>query len=246
LFWSVTVLGNAIALILTNSRNAWGIVVLACLSFALYLGWRWIVLGVTAAASTVLWASFGPQLGRQWLRNTIVPPFLWARLTDQLHPNRPLALMRKTQWQFAWTMTQERPWMGWGLRNFTPLYQAKMHLWLGHPHNLLLMLMAETGIPATLLFFGLIGWVLAQAVLILRVWSEVELLEDRPSWHQDTLIFFTYLMAFGGCTLFNLVDVTMFDMRINTFGWVLLSAICGVVYRYQGILTSQRLEKAIN
>ena len=246
LVWSVVVLGNAIALILTNSRNAWAIAVLACLAFGLYLGWRWLVLAVTTAVGTVLWASFGLEFGRQWLRSTIVPPFLWARLTDQLYPNRPLALMRKTQWQFAWNMAQERPWMGWGLRNFTPLYQAKMHLWLGHPHNLLLMLMAETGIPATLLFCGLISWVLAQAVLILRVWSDIDPVENRPFGNQDKLMFFTYLMAFGGCTLFNLVDVTLFDMRANTFGWVLFSAICGVVARYQGILTAPRFEKAIN
>jgi O-antigen ligase len=236
LFLSVAVIGNAIALILTNSRNAWGIAVLACLAFALYLGWRWIVLGVTAAAGTVLWASFGPEFGRQWLRSSIVPAFFWARLTDQLHPNRPIALMRKTQWQFAWTMTQERPWTGWGLRNFTPFYQAKMHLWLGHPHNLFLMLMAETGVPATLLLCGLMGWVLAQAVLLLRVWSDIEPAEAKPHWHQDKLIFFTYLIAFGGFTLFNLVDVTLFDMRMNTLGWLTLSAICGLVYRYRSLL----------
>ncbi len=245
LFWSVLVVGNAIALILTDSRNVWGIAVLACLAFALYQGWRWIVLGVTAAAGTVLWASFGPELGRQSLRS-IVPAFFWARLTDQLHPNRPVPLMRITQWQFAWNMTQERPWMGWGLRNFTPLYEAKMHLWLGHPHNLLLMLMAETGIPATLLFCGLIGWILVQGVLFLSAWSQVESAEERPHWHQDKLIFFTYLLAFGGCTLFNLLDVTLFDVRANTLGWLLLSAIWGVVYRYQGILGSRRFEKVTN
>jgi O-antigen ligase len=246
LFLSVAVIGNAIALILTNSRNAWAIAVLACLAFGLYLGWRWIVLAVTTAAGTVLWASFGPEFGRQWLRSTIVPPFFWARLNDQLYPNRPLALMRKTQWQFAWNMTQERPWLGWGLRNFTPLYEAKMHLWLGHPHNLLLMLMAETGIPATLIFCGLIGWILTQAVLMVRVWADIEPLEDRASWLQDKLIFFTYLVAFGGCSLFNLVDVTLFDLRVNTLVWLLLSAICGVVYQYKGILTSQHVEKAIH
>jgi O-antigen ligase len=204
------------------------------------------VLGVTAAAGTVLWASFGPDFGRQWLRSTIVPAFFWARLTDQLHPNRPVPLMRITQWQFAWNMTQERPWMGWGLRNFTPLYEAKMHLWLGHPHNLLLMLMAETGIPATLLLCGLIGWILVQGVLLLSAWSQVESAEERPHWHQDKVIFFTYLLAFGGCTLFNLLDVTLFDVRANTLGWLLLSAICGVLYRYQGILGSQRFEKESN
>lgn len=241
---SVTVIGNAIALILTNSRNAWGIAVLACLAFALYLGWRWIVLAVTAAAGTVLWASFGPEFGRQPLRS-LVPAFVWARLSDQLYPNRPIALMRKTQWQFAWNMVQERPWMGWGLRNFTPLYQAKMHLWLGHPHSLLLMLMAETGIPATLLFCSLIGWVLAQAVLLLRVWSDLEIPEAKLHWHQDKLIFFTYLVVFGGCTVFNLVDVTLFDLRVNTLAWLILSAICGVVYRYRSLLLV-RDEKGTN
>lgn len=234
-FLSVTVIGNAIALILTNSRNAWGIAVLACLAFTLYLGWRWIVLAVMAAAGTVLWASFGPEFGRKPLR-TLVPAFLWARLSDQLYPDRPVALMRKTQWQFAGTMIQERPWMGWGLRNFTPLYQAKMHLWLGHPHNLFLMLMAETGIPATLLFCGLIGWILAQAVLLLRVWSDIGFPEAKVHWHQDKLIFFTYLIAFGGCTVFNLVDVTLFDLRVNTLVWLIFSAICGVVFQYRSLL----------
>ncbi len=131
--------------------------------------------------------------------------------------------------------------MGWGLRNFTPLYEAKMHLWLGHPHNLLLMLTAETGIPATLLFCGLISWVLAQGVLLLRVWSDVEPPEERFHWHQDKLIFFTYLVAFAGCIFFNLLDVTLFDVRVNTLGWFLLSAICGVVYHHRALLLGRHI-----
>ena len=241
-FLSVVVIGNAIALILTNSRNAWGIAFVACLSFALYLGWHWLVVGVTAAAGSILWASFGPHIGRQWLRG-IVPAFFWARLSDQLYPNRPVALMRTTQWHFAWTMAQERPWMGWGLRNFTPLYEAKMHLWLGHPHNMLLMLTAETGIPATLLFCSLISWVLAQAVLLLGIWSDVTPSVASYQWNQDKLILFSYLIAFTGCTLFNMFDVTLFDLRVNTLGWLLLSAICGVVHQYKGILIRRRFQK---
>lgn len=245
LFVSVLVIGNAIALILINSRNAWGIAVLACLAFALYVGWRWLVLGVTAAAGTILWASFGPEFGRKSLRS-IVPAFFWARLSDQLYPNRPVAQLRSTQWQFAESMTQERPWMGWGLRNFTPLYQAKMHLWLGHPHNLLLMLTAETGIPATLLFCGLVGWVLAQGVLLLGTKLDAEAPTARYQWHQDKLILFTFLVTFAGCSLFNLLDVTIFDLRVSVLGWLLLSAICGVVYQYQGIITPQLSQKSAN
>jgi len=245
LFLSVIVPGNAIALILTDSRNVWGIAIFACLAFALYLGWRWIVLAVTATATSILWASFGLEPSRQWLRQ-IIPAFFWARLTDELYPDRPVALLRKTQWDFAWWMTQERPWMGWGLRNFTPLYQAKMHLWLGHPHNLLLMLTAETGIPATLLFCGLISWILAQFVLIISVWSNVAPISTKYQWNQDKLILFIYLLVFAGFTLFNLLDVTIFDMRVNTLAWLILAAICGVVYQYRGLLVWRFIEKSNN
>ena len=227
-FLSVAVIGNAIALILTNSRNAWAIVIVSCLAFALYQGWRWLIALVAGVATTVLWAAFGPSPVREWLR-TIVPTYFWARLTDQLYPDRPIALLRTTQWKFAWSMTQQRPWTGWGLRNFTPLYEAKMQIWLGHPHSLLLMLTAETGIPATILFFGLVGWVMAQGILLLAKMHFTGLL-------QNPLIIFSYLVAFGSCTLFNTVDVTLFDLRVNTLGWLLLAAICGVVYKKKAIL----------
>ncbi|NEP13860.1 MAG: O-antigen ligase family protein [Symploca sp. SIO2C1] len=227
-FLTVLVIGNAIALLLTSSRNAWGITVVACLAFALYLGWHWLVVSVATAAGAILWASFGSEfLGRQWFRQ-IVPAYFWARLSDQLHPDRPVALLRTTQWQFTLSMTQERPWFGWGLRNFTPLYEAKMGIWLGHPHNLLLMLTAETGIPAMLLLCCLVGWIMVQGVQLLRVWST----SGSHQEPQDKLILFTYLLAFGCCTLFNLVDVTLFDLRVNSLSWLLLSAICGVVYQW--------------
>ncbi|MBE9125042.1 MULTISPECIES: O-antigen ligase family protein [unclassified Coleofasciculus] len=220
-FLTVAVIINAIALVLTNSRNAWGVAIFASLAFALYQGWRCLVAGVAGAGAAVLGAAFSPPPLRTGLR-VIVPAYFWARLTDQLYPDRPVALMRVTQWRFAMSLTQQRPWMGWGLRNFTPLYEQQMNLWLGHPHNLLLMLAAETGIPATVLFFSLVGWVLIQGVLLVAHWSS--------RLHQDRVILFSYLIAFGGCILFNAVDVTLFDLRVNTIGWLLLSTICGVVY----------------
>lgn len=95
-----------------------------------------------------------------------------------------------------------------------------MHVEMGHPHNLFLMLTAEAGIPATLLLSGLVAWVLAKGILLLASYP----------LGRDKLIIFSYLLAFGGCILFNTVDVTLFDLRVNALGWLLLSAICGVVY----------------
>lgn len=246
LFLTLVVVGNAVCLIFTNSRNAWGLAVLASVAFAVYAGWKKLLAGVFSAVGAVFLSAFGPPPVRQYLR-TIIPAFFWARLTDEMFPNRPTATLRTTQWQFAWSMTQQRPWTGWGLRNFTPLYEAQMHEWLGHPHSLILMLTAETGIPITLFFLGLVGWILARGVLLLMNWrshfpvdtqqQEIEenaisnitnrvICQDVNSG--DRLIFFSYLLAFAACTLFNTVDVTLFDLRLNTISWLLLAAISGV------------------
>ncbi len=220
IFLTIAIIANGIALILTNSRNAWGLVVFASLAYAVYLGWCWLVGLVMAAVATVFGAAFAPPPLREWLR-VIVPEYFWARLTDQ-NFERPIAALRSTQWQFAWNMIREKPWSGWGLRNFTPLYQTQMQIWVGHPHNLLLMLMAETGIPTALFLFVWVGWILAKAVLLLVNWSAIDSREDH-------LIFFSYLVAFSACTIFNMFDITLFDLRVNTIGWLLLAAICGVI-----------------
>ncbi|MBA3921030.1 MAG: O-antigen ligase family protein [Nostocaceae cyanobacterium] len=222
IFLILLVSSSFAALILTDSRNAWGIALIACLAYALIQGWRLIVAGVMGVATIILSAAYAPAPVNQLLRN-IVPAFFWARLTDQLYPDRPVATLRKTQWEFAWSLTQQRPWTGWGLRNFTPLYLAKTGVWLGHPHNLYLMLASETGIPATLLFCSLIGWVVFQGFRLL------------PHLGKDRLIFFSYLVAFLACAVFNTVDVTIFTLQVNMLVWLLLAGICGVVYSHKVI-----------
>jgi O-antigen ligase len=224
-------------LILTNSRNAWAIAIFACLAFAVYQGWRWLLAGVAAIAGSILLAAFGPSPIQLWLRQ-IVPAFFWARLTDQMYPDRPVALLRTTQWQSAWNWTLQRPWTGWGLRNFTPLYQEYMHIWLGHPHNFLLMLTVETGIPAAIFFCGWTFWIIIQGIQLLRKWPFIAGL-DRQQITQDKLIFFSFLVAFCACVVFNTVDVSLFDLRLNTLGWLLLSAICGVVHKGRANAYSQ-------
>ncbi|MGB3761096.1 MAG: O-antigen ligase family protein [Rivularia sp. (in: cyanobacteria)] len=215
-FLTLAAIANFTGLILTNSRNAWIIALVACLVYAFYQGWRLIVGFVMGIALSVLVAAFAPSPIAELFRK-VVPAFFWARFNDQLYPDRPDALMRTTQWNFAWDLTMQRPWTGWGLRNFSDLYETKMNLWLGHPHNLFLMLSAETGLITTLLFFGLLGWVFIKGVRLLRVIPK-----------EDKLLFFSYLLVFFGWILFNTVDVTLFDFRLNTLYWLILGAICGV------------------
>lgn len=222
---SLILLIDGMGLILTSSRNAWGLAFFSFIAFAIYLGWRWLVGGITAATTAIFWASFAPNLGGKQLRH-VVPTFLWARLSDQMYPDRPLETLRLTQWQFCLDLIRDRPWLGWGLRNFTPLYESQMNIWFGHPHNLFLMLAAETGIIATFLFMAIAGWIMAQAVILFQQWNSVNTIPPG-----DRLMLFTYIVAFSNCILFNLLDVTVFDLRINTIGWLLFAAIAGVVFQ---------------
>ncbi|MEH1998377.1 MAG: O-antigen ligase family protein [Nostoc sp.] len=223
LFLTVAMITNFIALIFTNSRNGWAIAILACLAYALYQGWRVLVGGVAAIVASVLLAAFSPSPVAQFFRQ-YVPAFFWARLNDDMYPGRPVALMRKTQWDFAWSLAEKHPLTGWGLRSFSGLYKAQMQIPLGHPHNLFLMLSAETGFPSTFLFCGLLAWILITGVQLLR--------KSKYMNTEDRLIFFSYLLAFVGWVLFNTVDVTLFDFRLNTLSWLILAGICGVAHRY--------------
>ncbi|WP_353931530.1 O-antigen ligase family protein [Okeanomitos corallinicola TIOX110] len=224
IFLTITVIANFIALVLTNSRNAWVIAIITCLAYALYQGWRLIVAGFTGVVASILLAAFAPLEIADFFRR-FVPYFIWARLNDQMYPNRPIALMRKTQWEFAWNLTQQHPFTGWGLRSFSGLYKEKMQIDLGHPHNLFLMLSAETGLITTLLFCGLLMWILITASLTL--WKSKSLAPE------NRLIFFSYLLAFIGWIIFNTVDVTTFDLRLSTLFWVFLGALCGVIHKLQ-------------
>lgn len=218
---TVSVITSFAALILTDSRNGWAIAVVACLAYALYQSWYIIIAGVGSVITTVLLAAFAPSPIAETFRR-IVPAYFWARLNDQMYPDRPVGLMRTTQWEFAWSLTQQRPWTGWGLRSFGDLYKAQMQIDLGHPHNLFLMLSAETGLPSAFLFFGCLAWIWFAGVQLLRKSNYLE--------KKDKLIFFSYLVVILQWGIFNTVDVSLFDFRLNTISWLFFAAVWGVVY----------------
>jgi O-antigen ligase len=207
-------------LILTSSRSAWGGALLSSLIFTIYQGWYSIVAIVTAIGTIILSAAYAPPPLKMPLRS-IVPRYFWARITDEMYPDRSVALTRVSQWKFAWKLTQSRPITGWGLQSFGPLYQEYTHIWLGYPHNLLLMLSSNLGIPATIALVSLVGWILAQGTILF--------LNFPIQWQSERTIFFTYLIAFAGFMLFNISDVTALELRLNTHAWLILAAIYGVV-----------------
>ncbi len=208
---------NFMALFLTQSRNAWGIALAVVFIFSVVLGWRILSGLLVSSFGIVMAAAYGVPPLSEWTR-TIVPQMIWARVNDDLFPDRPIAFLRVTQWKFAVSLIEKRPWTGWGLRNFSALYETATGFLIGHPHNLPLMLSCEMGIPATVLFYGLVGTVIGTSI--------VHGQQSKPS-NRDRAIHLTLLLAFLCCTAFSLFDVPIFDARINLFGWMLLSSLWG-------------------
>ncbi len=217
---TIILITNSIGLILANSRNSWLIVLLACVAFAVYLHWYWIVSIVTALITVIFYTSFGNFWGQQWLRK-IIPKLIWGRLSDTMYPDRPIETLRLTQWQFCWLKIQERPFTGWGLRNFTPLYLEQTNFWFGHPHNLFIMLGVEIGILATVFLCVIVGSILFNTTLLFFK-------SKQTLNRQEKFIIFTYLLTFASCIVFNMFDVTIFDLRVNTISWIILATIAGI------------------
>ncbi|MBT9316774.1 O-antigen ligase family protein [Leptothoe spongobia] len=122
---------------------------------------------------------------------------------------------RVAAWQIAMNLIHQRPLVGWGLGGFSHQYvpfSVTDHERLFHPHNLWLYLACDTGIPTMVLFC----WVIGRAYLTgIR---RLMLANYNP-------ILLSYLLAFTGCILFALFDVTLFDARINVLSWFLIAAI---------------------
>ena len=51
----------------------------------------------------------------------------------------------------------------------------------------------------------------------------------------DRAVLFAYGVGFGAIALFNLLDVTLFDLRMNLVGWLLLACLNGLVLRQRAI-----------
>ncbi len=211
-----------IALILTSSRSAWGGAIASMLIFAVYQSWYWLLGLVSALMAVIFSSAYAPSPLKEPLR-AIVPRYFWARITDEMYPDRPDALTRMAQFKFAWKLIQERPITGWGMQSFGQLYQAYSGIWIGQPHNILLMLSSSLGIPATIWLVTIVGWVVARGTMLF--------LDFPIDWRHSRTIFFTFLMAFGGFIMFNMTDVTLPDLRLNTLAWLLLSSICGLFYQ---------------
>jgi O-antigen ligase len=205
--------GAAGSLFLTDSRNAWGGLLLALPLVAGPLSWRWLLpLLLLALVPVALAALPGVPAALQQPARALVPQSIWGRLNDfNSQGRRPLAITRLSQWQVAVGLIAERPWLGWGAAAFSVIYPLRTGFWHGHPHNLPLDLAISHGVPVAALVVGLVLWMLIRGV---RFGMLSGPLFERAWWASSLVL-----------AALHATDMPFYDSRINVAGWVLLAGL---------------------
>jgi O-antigen ligase len=208
-----------LALVLTSARTGWVVTVLSIVTMIIYQKWYAILGMISLLISLIFGAAYAPDPAKTGLRQ-IVPSYFWARINDEMYPNRPTADTRESIFQFAGQLITDRPWSGWGLQTFGNLYKAKTGLYINHPHNLFLTLGYGLGVPITLGLMAVMGYIFYISIMGFYY------LPDR--WRSERTIVFSYIIAAIGSIIMNMTDVTIFVLPLNIIFWSILMAVYAI------------------
>lgn len=126
-------------------------------------------------------------------------------------------------WGLALRFIRERPILGYGLGNYKLLYDGEVpgYDFIAHAHNLWLMLASGAGVPVAIAFTLLAGVICYRAMTVL-----LKLRRGSPQYG----VLLAYFLCFMASTLFSLLDVTIFEVRVNLLGWLSLAVLYSSFY----------------
>ncbi len=208
-------------LILTGSRNAWGLAILGIVALAIYYRQWKLVAGFGFVLLIIAWGVFGKEfgLGGEAVRSLLPEGFV-NRLASAVDPklaDYASTADRLNAWEFAISLISQHPIQGWGLRNF-PLIAKSMGYdlhGLPHEHNLFLAIAVGSGIPALLGFVSIIGW---------TIWTSLKsaIAKETEGMMMVVAISVTLFLLSGW------LDLVLYEPRLSMVLWILLGSMHGI------------------
>jgi O-antigen ligase len=208
-------------LILTGSRNAWGLALLGGVLLALYYRQWKLVAGFGFILLIIAWAIFGQKFGfgGESVRSLLPAGFV-NRIASTVDPklgDYASTADRLNAWQFALSLISQHPVQGWGLRNFPLIAQSVGYDLRGlpHEHNFYLAIAVGSGIPALLGFLSIIIWTLWTAI------KSAIAKETEGLMMVVAIAIILYLLS-------GWLDLVFYEPRISMLFWFLLGSMYGL------------------
>ena len=201
--------------ILTNSRNAWGGILV---SLPLVIGIKsfyWLTpiifilsLIITITASDLLVGSV------QEIFRSIIPEKIWMEFIQKVNLTRLEIFISGLQ------ISLMNPFFGLGGGSFPIIYELQNNIWRGHPHNLFLELAVSYGYPVAILLILNVSTliIISRNIVFSKKSPKEESIFDKAWW----VSIFVFLIS-------QLVDVQYFDGRISIVFWLLLSGLKAII-----------------
>ncbi len=213
----ILAVGIVAAMVLTDSRNAWGALMLAIPLVFGPSSWKWLLPVLAFFLLPILLAiTPGVPFGIQEFSRKLVPENIWSRLNDIRYlDQRPLATTRLSQWRIALDLIFERPWLGWGAAAFSVLYPLRTGQWHGHAHNLPLEIGVSHGLFTSLM-------IVSTVLMLLIVSLKLGVLHSKSTFANFDRAWWTSAFIL---VIIHATDMPFFDSRLNIAGWILFAGL---------------------
>ena len=204
------------AAFLTFSRNAW----LGLLTSSLIiLGKKrlfFTILGIGLMLIFLLSPIFGGLI-QDSLRN-IIPEKIFLEFSHEGYVG--LNVNRADIFSSAIELIKRNPIFGIGAASFSEIFNSQTGSWRGHTHNLLLELAISYGLPATIIFFITVCFIMCLSGKIIFFQKRLDIISplDKALW---TSLFF-FLIS-------QLADIQYFDGKISTVMWIFMAALKKII-----------------
>ncbi len=207
-------------LILTGSRNAWGLAILGSVAMALYYRHWKLVAGFGLVLLVIAWAVFGQKFGLGGEIRSILPEGFVNRIASAIDPklsDYASTADRVNAWKLALSLISQHPFQGWGLRNFPLIAQSMAYDLRGlpHEHNFYLAIAVGSGIPALLGFIGIIIW---------TIWTSLKSAIAKETEGMIGVVAIAIILSFASGWL----DLVFYEPRISMLLWLLLGSMYGL------------------
>ena len=201
--------------ILTNSRNAWGGILV---SLPLVIGIRsfyWLIPIIFLLSLTIIITTSNNLVGgvQESLRS-IIPDKIWMEFIQKVN------LTRLEIFISGLKISLINPFFGLGAGSFPILYELQNNIWRGHPHNLILELAISYGYPVAIILVLTISslLIISGKIIFKHNSNQNELIFEKAWW----VSLFVFLIS-------QQVDVQYFDGRVSIVFWLLLSGLKAII-----------------